>query len=63
MYTYEISNNKAIIYKDGVEFNIVGPWGPEHPNGASIWAEAFCEEQNNPPISTEPTPISEPTEE
>jgi len=58
-YTYEISGLKAIIYKDGEEVNVVGPWAEDNPNGPRIWAEQFCEEANNPAPEPEPIPSGE----
>ena len=56
MYTYEVSNNKAIIYKDGVEFDIVGPWHPDNPSGPATWAEQWCIAANAPAPEPEATP-------
>jgi hypothetical protein len=60
MYTYEVDGLVAIIYKDGVKVNEVGPWDVNNPNGPSIWAEQFCEGANNPPPVPEPAPEETP---
>jgi hypothetical protein len=63
MYTYEISGLKAIIYKDGEEFSVVGPWSENNPSGPRVWAEGFCEGENNQLLAPDPEPTPEPTEE
>jgi len=56
MYTYEVDGRVAIIYKDGVKVDEVGPWDANNPNGPRIWAEQFCEGANNPAPAPEETP-------
>lgn len=59
MYTYEINGRTAIIYRDGVKVDEVGPWDANNPNGPKIWAEQFCEEANRPAPEPDPIPSGE----
>lgn len=67
MYTYEINGLKAIIYKNGDEISVVGPWAEDNPNGPKIWAEAFCEDENakllNPELNVPAAPVNVPAED
>lgn len=59
MYTYEVNGQTAIIYRDGVKIDEVGPWDVSNPNGPRIWAEQFCEDKNRPAPEPDPIPSGE----
>jgi hypothetical protein len=43
--TYTVENAKAIIAKDGVQLDTVGPWETDFE--AEAWASAICEKYNS----------------
>jgi hypothetical protein len=43
--TYTVQDGKAILSKDGVEIDTVGPW--ETNAEAKAWAVAICEKYNS----------------
>lgn len=62
-WTFDVDNEYAIVYKDGVVYWRVGPWDTiGNPDGAGGWAESFCKYYNeNPDLDplSNPTPTEE----
>lgn len=53
-WTFNIDGRYAVIYKEGVLVERVGPWAEDNPDGPAIWAESLCAFRNeNPNWDTE----------
>jgi hypothetical protein len=59
--TYTVENAKAIISKDGVEIDTVGPW--ETDAEAQAWAVVVCEKYNSAEYAAVDYPNELPEEE